>query len=314
MNIIENQKKSNRTILNNLNIVLIFVLFFVSLMLSFFSMSILMWFNTIIIVIFILNILFSKIKKYQYSIETFDKMDEFFSKNKQKKHLFIVFWKLFVVLLLNSILNIINTYVLGYSYDIPMSIVIELFFFSISWNIVKILSPIFTSYDYTSEYLFDSQRSFLIRVWTYIVLRPEAYKNNKYTIGYQVWKKNGEKITQEQLNIAKKQLENYDWNFLNKLKYNILSPKDFKTNPIISFKEILDFCSVVLSFVGFEAFVRILRNEKIIEINLNLIIKFLVFCLFACFCWRVLSRYKLKTHLERYLPTLINEELERRKI
>ena len=52
-------------------------------------------------------------------------MDEFFLKTNKKKASIYSILKLFVVLLLNSILNIINTYVLGYSYDIPMSIVIE---------------------------------------------------------------------------------------------------------------------------------------------------------------------------------------------
>lgn len=305
-------------ITNHLNVVLIVVLCLLSLWSSIVSKSNFMYYNTIIIGIFIAIISIILIVNNKYSqriIKPVDKLDEFFL-NKERKQIFdIAFWQFFAVLALNSVVNLIVIYKCGINRDWPETVTMGTALFVISWFVVRAVSFFCIPYNYTSENLFFSRKEFSIRVWNYIILRPIAFKHEKFEKQCLVWQLNGKEITSKQIKYARKQLEKYDIEFLQKIKINLLYPKDFTEDPIVTIEEFLRYLGVitgVLLPIGLEVYLKVSSNEDAFLILLALMIpiSFIYWIVFSG--WRWITRYKRKMQLDAYLPWLIDEVLEKK--
>ena len=186
--------------------------------------------NSIIILFFLILISFVKFeakKGYQSNIKPVDKMDEFFLKKEKQNYLSIAFWQFFWMLAINFVINFIVVYIYEPNLTIAETSTIGLSFFLISWMIVRIISPRFISYNYTSESLFYSKKQYLIRIWNFIVLRPRAFDEKLDESELQIWGKNRKEITLDQVDFAREQIANYKDEFLHKLKLYLLYPKDF---------------------------------------------------------------------------------------
>jgi len=304
--------------INNLNVVLIVVLCLLSFWYSTVSQSSFMYYNTIIIGIFIviiLIILFAKNKYSQRIIKPMDKLDEFFL-NKERKEIFdIAFWQFFAVLALNSVVNLIAIYKYGLNWDWPETVTMGTALFAISWAVVRAVSFFCIPYNYTSENLFFSRKEFSLRVWNYIILRPIAFKHEKFEKQCLVWKLNGKEITSNQIKNARKRLEKYDVEFLQKLKINLMYPKDFTEDPTVTIEEFLRYLGVITGIllpIGLEVYLKVSSDENafLTLVALMIPISLLYWGIFSF--WRWITRYKRKMQLNVYLPWLIDEVLEKK--
>ena len=191
---------------SNLNIVLIFLMLCTSALISLFSRSNFMHVNTIIILFFFILILFVQFevkKGSQSNIKPVDEMDEFFLKKEKQNYLSIAFWQFFWMLAINFVINFIVVCIYEPNLTIAETATIGLSFFLISWMIVRIISPRFISYNYTSESLFYSKKQYLIRIWNFIVLRPRAFDEKLDESELQIWGKNRKEITLDQVKFAR---------------------------------------------------------------------------------------------------------------
>ena len=247
-----------------------------------------------------------------------DKIDEFFFKKEQKIKLNITRWNYIFIQTLNLIINLCVVYLMNFDYgaDKPEIIAIEAASFWISWMLVRIISPMYTPYNYNSETLFNSRKQYSIKIWNFIVLRLSAYDNQIDKTEFDIWRKNGEEITFEQIDFAKKQLENYSNEFLKKLKIYLLYPKNSKGNYVVAIEDFIQFLGVVMGIlvpIGLEAYLKVSESrESFLAITGIMILLSIVYFLIFLF-WRWITRYHLKMQLNVYLPWLIDEEIERRK-
>lgn len=311
-----NKLKSN--VLNKLNVVLICILFLLSLVFSIISKKSFLVYNTIIIFIFIVLILIICFNEEKYNkriIDPMDTLDKYFLKKEQKHIIDIAFWQFFAILVLNSVINLIAIYKCGLNRDWPETVTIGTILFLVSWSVVRTISFFCIPYNYTSESLFFSRKEFSLRVWNYIILRPIAYRNEKFEKQCQVWIENGKEITSEQIEDARKRLEDYDVKFLQKLKINLLYPKDFIEDPIVTIEEFLRYLGVITGIllpIGLEVYLKVSSDQKafLILLALMIIISFVYWIVFLV--WRWITRYKRKMQLNAYLPWLIDEVLEKK--
>ena len=305
-------------IINNLNVILIVILFILSGWYSIVSGNMFMYYNTSIILLFILIIfilLFNKNKYSQRKIKPVDKIDEVFLNKEQKKIFDIAFWQFFAVLALNSVVNLIAIYKYELNRDWPETVTMGTTLFLISWAIVRAVSFFCIPYNYTSENLFFSRKEFSIRVWNYIILRPIASKHEKFEKQCLVWQLNGKEITSKQIKYARKQLEKYDIEFLEKIKMNLLYPKDFTEDPIVTIEEFLRYLGVIIGVllpIGLEVYLKVSSNENAFLLLSGLMFLFLLLYWIVFSLWRRITRYKRKMQLNAYLPWLIDEVLEKK--
>ena len=302
----------------NLNIVLIFLMLCTSALMSLFSRSNFMHVNTIIILFFFILILFVQFevkKGSQSNIKPVDEMDEFFLKKEKQNYLSIAFWQFFWMLAINFVINFIVVCIYEPNLTIAETATIGLSFFLISWMIVRIISPRFISYNYTSESLFYSKKQYLIRIWNFIVLRPRAFDEKLDESELQIWGKNRKEITLDQVKFAREQLANYNDEFLYKLKLYLLYPKDSGGNSLIRVEEsiqILIFGMGIWIPIGIEAYFHPSEDElSFLTITLIIICVLILFYGLFMF-WRLITNYQIKMQLAAYIPWLIDGEIERR--
>ena len=228
-----------------------------------------------------------------------DKIDEFFFKKEQKIKLNITRWNYIFIQTLNLIINLCVVYLMNFDYgaDKPEIIAIEAASFWISWMLVRIISPMYTPYNYNSETLFNSRKQYSIKIWNFIVLRQSAYDNQIDKTEFDIWRKNGEE-------------------FLKKLKIYLLYPKNSKGNYVVAIEDFIQFLGVVMGIlvpIGLEAYLKVSESrESFLAITGIMILLSIVYFLIFLF-WRWITRYHLKMQLNVYLPWLIDEKIERRK-
>lgn len=268
---------------------------------------------------FIIMLLFFQFDSIDMSkLKPVDEIDDFFLKKELKRNRIITMWKSFFILAINFCINFTVLYkeIIGFRMDTLEAMAIEIVFLTISWIVVKIVSPPFTPYSYNSEFLFYSKKQYAIRIWDFIVKRPTAYENQLEETESEVWKKSTYEITLEQIDFAKKELEKYPFEFLNKLKVYLLYPKDYEWKPLVVLEEYLQYLWIVIGIllpIGLEVYFKISENKESFLVAAGLIILASIIYFLMFLFWRWVTRYHLKMQLKAYLSWLIDAEIERRE-
>ena len=300
------------------SLVLIFILFFIYGVGIRYTLSEFLLANLAVCYIFINLLLISVAPIDMLKIKPVDKIDEFFLKKEQKRNRIITMWKSFFILAINFCINFAVLYqeIIGFHMDTLEAMAIEIVFLTISWIVVKIVSPWFTPYSYNSEFLFYSKKQYAIRIWNFIVHRPTAYENQLEETEGKVWDKGTYEITLEQIDFAKKELEKYPFEFLNKLKVYLLYPKNYEWNPFVVFEDYLQYLWIAIGIllpIGLEVYFKISENKESFLVVAGIIILGSIIYFLMFLFWRWVTRYHLKMQLKAYLSWLIDAEIERRE-
>lgn len=201
---------------------------------------------------------------------------------------------------------------------IGILIYVESIFLGVSAFVSYLLITPHSPYDFRSEVIFHSKDKYLIRVWNFLYYRKEVC-NSFYgkRSNFKIWRENSKIIVADKISDLKNELQSLDDDFLKKMYLYHLYPYDVEGDSEMQmgdlFEKILKISGFLLPFVVgylFNNFQNFQDIKSLIQISATV----LVFWFTFAYIWNRITRKKLRDQIKVFLPLLINEELENRKL
>lgn len=261
----------------------------------------------------------------EYSI---DDIDLFYNKVNDQLEKYSYYSSLlasFILLLFNCLLHfcgfvnaVYNNNIIPLEGRIFILIYVEVFFFALSHEGATKLFKSFSLYDFRSSSIFVSKNKYLIRVWNFLFYRRTVYDClNGEKSYFEIWKENKNIIVADKISDLKNELQSLDDDFLKKMYLYHLYPYDVEGDSEMQmgdlFEKILKISGFLLPFVVgylFNNFQNLQDIKSLIQISATVLVFWFTFAYF----WNWITRKKLRDQIKVFLPLLINEELENRKL
>lgn len=197
-------------------------------------------------------------------------------------------------------------------------IYIESIFFGLSAFVSNLLFKAFSPYDFRSDIIFYSKDKYLIRVWNFLYYRKEVFNSfHGVKSNFKIWRENRNIIVADNISNLKKELQSLDDDFLKKMHLYLLYPYDFGGNSEFQIDYLIDKIPKVVGFL-IPIVLGYLFNDFQTLQDILIIIQLSVFAWLIWFVlvysWNWITRKKLLDQIKVFLPLLINEELENRKL
>lgn len=269
-----------------------------------------------------------KIKVNNNNVYSIDDIDSFYNKayEQLKKYTYYSFLLAsFILLLFNYLLHfygfidvIYNNYIIPLEGRVALLIYAEALFLVLFLKIATKLFKIIGLYDFRSSSIFHSKNKYLIRVWNFLNYRRTVYDCLDGEKSYfEIWRENKNVIVADKISNLKNELQSLDDDFLKKMYLYHLSPYDVGGDSEMQmgdlFEKILKICGFLLPFVVgylFNNFQNLQDIKSLIQISAIVLVFWFTFAYF----WNWITRKKLLDQIKVFLPLLINEELENRKL
>ena len=197
-------------------------------------------------------------------------------------------------------------------------IYVESIFFGLSAFVSNLLFKAVSPYDFRSDIIFYSKDKYLIRVWNFLYYRKEVFNSfHGEKSNFKIWRENRNIIVADKISNLKKELQSLDDDFLKKMYLYFLYPYDFGGNSEIQMDYLIEKIPKVVGFLSpivlgylFNGFQTL--QDILFIIQLSVFVWLIWFVL--VYSWNWITRKKLLDQIKVFLPLLINEELENRKL